>query len=105
MKFSKDIREQSDYKITMKMITNMLNTNGPQGSIVFGQFYAKKYKNMFDEMLKEDIVNNVIFQDALSSVDEDLRTVRNDCNRRIRSSFTDANDDMMSMITDFVKSL
>jgi predicted restriction endonuclease len=102
---SDKVKNQYDYKVVMNMIEKMLNTNGPQGSISFGKYYAAKYKDMFNNMLSGDVVNFEILDNALTSVDEDLREVRNDCRRRIRSTLTDQNDYMMSMITDFVKSM
>ena len=102
---SDNVKNQNDYKIVMDMIDIMLNTNGPQGSIALGKYYAKKYKDMFSEMLSGEKIKLEILNNALATVDGDLRDVRNDCRRRIRSSFTDQNDYMMSMITDFVKSI
>jgi len=102
---SDNIRNKSDYKVVMDMIERMLNTDGPQGSIAFGKYYATKYRDMFNNMLSEDEVNLEILNNALQTVDGDLIEVRNDCRRRIRSSFTDQNNYMMSMITDFVKSI
>jgi len=102
---SESVKEQGDYKIVIDMIEKMLNTNGPNGSIASGKYYAKKYRDIFNDMLREDHVNLDILNMVLSIVDEDLVDVRNDCRRRIRSSFTDSNDNMMSMITDFVKSI
>jgi len=102
---SENIKQQSDYNIVINMIENIINTNGPNGSIAFGKYYAIKYREIFNNMLAEKKVNLEILNNVLSIIDQDLIDVRKDCKRRIRSNFTDANNDMMSMIIDFVKSI
>ena len=102
---SEKVKEQADYKIVMSMINKSLNTEGPNGSIQLGKYYASKYRDIFDTMLSDKEVNEDVLKSVLDNVDKDLNDVRCDCRRRIRSPFTDANNDMMSMITDFVKSI
>lgn len=102
---SEKVKEQTDYKIVMSMINKCLKTEGPNGSIQVGKYYASKYKHIFDSMLSDKEVNKDIMKSVLENIDTDLNDIRSDCRRRIRSSFTDSNDDMMSMITDFVKSI
>jgi len=102
---SQKIMDQSDYKIVMNMINKALNTDGPNGSISVGKYYASKYKDMINNMLCQDELNVDILNELLSIVDRDLIDVREDCNRRIRSSYTESNAYMMSMMIDFVKSI
>lgn len=102
---SKEIKEQLDYKNMMNLINHVLNTNGPNGSIAFGKRYAIKYKNIMDDMFYDEEINQHILLSLQEMVDTDLMDVRNDCNRRVQTSFTHTNNEMMSMITDFVKSL
>jgi hypothetical protein len=102
---SQKVMDQSDYKIVMNMINKTVNTDGPNGSISVGKYYAIKYKDMINNMLCQDELNVDVLNELLSIVDSDLIDVRLDCNRRIRSSYTESNDYMMSMITDFVKSI
>jgi hypothetical protein len=102
---SQEIMDQFDYKIVMNMINKSLNTNGPNGSILVGKYYASKYKDMINNMLCQEEVNTIVLNEILEDVDKDLYNVRKDCNKRIRSEYTDSNDDMMSMIVDFVKSI
>ena len=103
--FSQQIMNQIDYKIVMNMINKSLNRNGPNGSISIGKHYANKYKAMINNMLCENEVNINILNQMLDIIDKDLYDVREDCNRRIRSVYTDSNDDMISMIADFLKSI
>lgn len=102
---SSDIKEQVDYRMMMKMIDNVLITEGVNGSIVFGKQYATKYKNILSDLLREDEVNMHVLIALTMMVDADLQVVRADCRRRAATPFSAANDEMMSMITDFVKSL
>lgn len=102
---SSEIKEQVDYQIMMKMIDNVLNTEGVNGSIAFGKQYATKYKNIVSDLLREEEVNVHVLYALRMMVDTDLQVVRADCRRRVATPFSEANDEMMSMITDFVKSL
>jgi hypothetical protein len=105
MVLSQKVTEQYDYKIVMNMIDKALNTSGPNGSISVGKYYASKYKEKINNMLCEEELNVNILNEMLDTVDKDLIDVRSDCNRRIRSHLTDSNNNMMSMIIDFVKSI
>ena len=102
---SSDIKEQDDYQVMMTLIDNVLNTQGANGSIAFGKQYATKYKNILGDLLREDEVNLHVLLALRMMVDADLQVVRADCRRRVETPFTVANNEMMSMITDFVKSL
>lgn len=102
---STQVKDQIDYKITMNLIQSVLDTDGPNGSIAFGKCYANKYKNIFDDMLSDKQMNQHVLASVKEIVNIDLTDVRNDCKRRIQTSFSDTNNEMMSMITDFVKSL
>jgi hypothetical protein len=102
---SNKVKEQLDYKIMMNMINKCLSTNGPNGSIQVGKYYASKYLDIFNNMLSGEEVDLEILKEVLENIDTDLKEVRDDCRRRIRSQFTDSNNEMISMITDFVKSL
>jgi hypothetical protein len=104
---SDDVKSRVDYKIVIRLIEKVLETTGPNGSIAFGKGYASKYKNLIDEMLfsSSSEIDENILNEMKAMVDTDLENVRKDSQRRVRSTFTDSNNEMMGMIVDFVKSL
>jgi len=99
------IRDRSDYLIVKKMINTSLEKEGKSGSIQIGKFYAKKYDVLIEKMLSSNKLDKSTLNEMLDSIDQDISDVRQDCSKRIPSNFTRENNEMISMIADFIKSI
>ena len=105
---SNSVKQQLDYIITMRLIDNMLkkeNTNPPKGSIIIGMEYANIYMNMINMMLCMEYVDMNILEELSNKVRGDLEFISSDSKKRVKSQHTIDNDNMMSMILDFILSL
>lgn len=105
---SSDIKLQRDYLITMDLIKNMLDKFTPTptpGSILVGKKYATLYQDKITKMLSNEFVDMEILNDARVTVREDLELIIQDSNRRFFSHHIKENQQMMSMILDFILSL
>lgn len=101
------IKEQTDYKKMMEYINKMVNKKeSPAGSVILGKKYANFYLNEINEMLSLEDIDKNIFTKLSEKVSPDLIFIREDCQRRMYwSEDVQDNDNMMSMITDFILSL
>ena len=105
---SNQVREQEDYRWTMKLIQDMLDKAEPElcpGSIKIGKQIAKKYKDAIEAMLLEEYANQTILRAMHEAVSNDLSWIRADCEKRMYSQHVKDNDALMSMILDFVDTL
>ncbi len=103
------VRNQADYKIMKQYIDDMLNKPTPNpspGSIILGKKYANNYLNEINNMLSSEYIDESILLELRNKVLPDLEFIREDCKRRLYwSEHVQDNDNMMSMILDFVLTL
>ena len=102
------IREQIDYKMMMNCINKMLEKNKDPmpGSIILGKKYANFYLNHINKMLELECINKNILEMLCKKVEPDLDFIRKDCERRMYySEDVKDNDNMMSIILDFILTL
>ena len=105
---SSDIKLQCDYLITMDLINRMQDKFTPTptpGSILVGKKYATLYQDKITQMLSNEFVDMEILKDARVTVQQDLELIIEDSNRRFFSHHIKENQQMMSMILDFILSL
>lgn len=115
---SDSVRSQLDYKIMMQYINDMLGKESPEsvslastdrgatpGSIILGKKYADKYFSKINEMLSSEYVNIEILKSLSKEVLPDLEYIRADCKNRVYSKNVQDNDNMMSIILDFILTL
>lgn len=105
---SNSVKQQIDYIVMMNHIDNMLkktNTNPPMGSIIIGKEYANDYMNEINKMLETEYINMTILKELSNKVLYDLNFIRADCKKRFSSQHTQDNDNMMSIILDFILTL
>jgi len=107
---SDSIKNQLDYKLIMSLINKVLSSPDKFGSVIFGKKYANFYnEEINNKMLINEFIDMEILQELKLKVDNDLQTVRADCNRRaclpINKEYLDNNNHMMSAILDFIKSI
>ena len=104
---SQSVKTQLDYKIMMQYINNILDkeNTGP-GSILVGKEYADKYLSKINEMLSSEYVNMEILRSLSIEVLPDLTDIRADCKKRnYCNQHVKDNDNMMSIIIDFILTL
>ena len=68
------------------------------GSIRLGKKYAQFYFEKINEMLSSEEMNEDIWKELKEKVEGDLKLIRDDCQRSVRSQHTIDNNNMMSFI-------
>ena len=105
---SDKIKQRCDYTITMNYITNMLQKEVPiptPGSILVGKKYATFYQDKINSMLSTYYMDQDIYKDLCEKVTVDLDFIRQDCKNRVYTQNSNDNNNMMSIITDFILSI
>jgi len=106
IKTSTEIMSQQDYKTSIELINQILaKTNIELGSVKIGQRYALYYKEKFNAMLGDYLIDMQILDELKNQVRTDLDIIRIDCNRRVLTMNVADNNHMISMILDFILSL
>lgn len=108
-KTSESVKNQSDYLIMMGYMDAMLQKETPSptpGSIILGKKYATMYRNEMSNMLSSEYLDETLLQELYTKVMLDLQCIREDCKKRMYwSKHVSDNDQMMSMIVDFIVTL
>ncbi len=107
---SASIKSQLDYHQTIKLMNMMLSKTEYFGSVLIGQQYAEFYLEQIKKMLESEYINIQILSELQNKVENDLRIIKDDCDRRlyisnINKDHIDDNRHMMSMILDFILSI
>jgi hypothetical protein len=108
---SESVKLQNDYLIMKEYIDAMLqketaNHTHLPGSIILGKKYATMYHNEINKMLSSEYLDKTILQELYKKVLLDLQIIREDCKKRMYwSKDVNENDQMMSMIVDFIITL
>jgi hypothetical protein len=102
---SLSVKQTPSYTVVKSLLSSILSTEGQAGSILLGKRYANKYNTLIDTMLEGPRLNPVMLDAMLEQIDDDIRSVRMDSSKRIPSQYTVANNEMISMVADFLKSI
>ncbi len=105
---SSAVKLQPDYLVTMNLINKMLDKVTPTptpGSIIVGKQYAVKYNDNITKMLSSEYIDKDMLLDMRQNVKKDFEFVIDDSNRRFYSYHIAENQQMISMILDFILSL
>jgi hypothetical protein len=103
---AEDVKKQQDYIITMRLINDMLaKEDTGAGSIKLGKKYAQFYFDKINDMLSTREMNNDIYKELNEKVKIDLELIRADCKKRVQTQNSIDNNNMMSMIIDFILTL
>jgi hypothetical protein len=98
-----NIKEQIDYKIMIDCINKILEKKPISGSIILGKKYAKFYLEEINKML--EFGDRDILEMLTKKVEPDLEFIRKDCANRIYNEDVQDNNNMMSIILDFILTL
>ena len=104
------VKSQTDYIMTMQYINNMLEKVIPDpplipGSILVGKKYASKYNEEITKMLSSEYIDKDILKKLSEDVRVDLDYIRTDCKKRVYSDHVQDNNNMISIILDFILTL
>ena len=104
------IKEQIDYKIMIDSINKILEKKPISGSIILGKKYANFYLQEINKMLEFDDkdvvrVREDILEMLTKKVEPDLEFIRKDCANRFYNEDVQDNNNMMSIILDFILTL